>query len=65
MAPDFGGHEEETEPRRRQSRVSQLGDIVLWLAVEQHQPTVQVSCRVPDYADCSSDTAAGGARVIF
>src|ERR1035437_1950565 len=50
VAPDFGGHEEEAEPRGRQSRVPQLGGILLRFAVEQHQPTVQVSCRVPDYA---------------
>jgi hypothetical protein len=34
MAPDFGGHEEEAEPRSRQSRVPQLGGIVLRLALE-------------------------------
>src|ERR1019366_4260389 len=50
MAPDFGSHEEEAEARGRQRRVPQLRGIVLRLALEQHQPAVQVSCRVPDYA---------------
>ena len=42
VTPDLGRHEQEAEPRGRQRRVPQFGGISLRLAVEQHQPAIQV-----------------------
>jgi len=42
VTPDLGGHKEEAEPRGRQGRVPQRSGVGLRLAVEQHQPAVQV-----------------------
>src|ERR1700688_3840613 len=63
MAPDLGRQKQKTQSRRRQLRMFHLGCVGRLFPIKQPQPAVQVSCRVPDYADCSSDTAAGGARV--
>ncbi len=50
VPPELGRHKQKTQSRRDQGRMLQVIRFELFFPVEEQQPAVQVSCRVPDYA---------------
>jgi hypothetical protein len=42
MTPQFGGDEEESQPRDHHRRVFQFRRVRLWLAIKQQKPTIEI-----------------------